>query len=960
MGAQDQRPRFYDGQYLGAQDLSAIVEYLRAADARHALGAHTWGIALGLYLVERPAPGGVNRREIVLTPGVAWDGYGRAIVVTRPTRLPEELCASIPFDPSVDGGAAPNGRPVRVWLNYAESAARQPPPGFESCSDEEQNARVAETFEFVLGNVAEGSARQGNVLIGTESVQAEEALRRFDSAAPLLYDTSVPHQTFPSAKPPARWLVPVGMVRWVARDGALGYYASSEGVPDFRMKDCTRAFRRYIGAVVENLVAADGAIVLQRRGKDPKQHHKLAWLLSCGRKSEELLDDLAWVEGNLRVVGDAKLAGGRLLMRDADGEDEGAPIYLQRTGDDPNLGTKKCCDDPGVADAAALAKAPRELRAAIGKKGQNAHRFIVGPEESPGLAPRFVVLSGTGEKDDTDAEGRAGVNTRDPNAALEVKGDWNAATKEDGAIRVAGKQPTIRYEGGDDVNSIKWITQLTEDPLGAWRIAYRVPPATPGGQPTWAGVVNVLVDDPRLKRGEKVGIRTPAPGAPLGVRADGDQEDLVSFEDKDGAKKWKMRLKPDAHPGLTFTEVSGDNNTLFLKPGGDVGIGTTDPQGRLTINGKVQPAQGQISFFTGAEDVLYGDNSDNLFLFRQTPAGVTSFLGTRVAIGGTTPFSALSVRGSGNAEELLSFENAAGATRWHINQKLAAAPVKGFNIAETGVADGRLFIKEGGDVGIGTYQPQQKLHVAGKFALVEGAGGELAYIGGDGSTGSTLGGVVSDWFDNLATTLQGLSAPLQGVLLLLLAPFGIGMLPSFTAVYLKSLYADPFKVPVLMVLANFAGIPWPPPSDAPDSTKDVQIGSLNSAVKSVHFWNASTASPGWMAIGCLKLFELSDARLKSAVAPLEGSLDKVRRLRGVGYRNAQAAGGGQQIGLVAQEVADVVPEAVSTLRGMKAVSYTALVPVLIEAVKELKAEVDELRAQLGRAKAPAKKKGADK
>ena len=302
----------------------------------------------------------------------------------------------------------------------------------------------------------------------------------------------------------------------------------------------------------------------------------------------------------------------------------------------------------------------------------------------------------------------------------------------------------------------------------------------------------------------------------------------------------------------------------------------------------------------------------------------------------------------------------AGATRWHINQKLAAAPVKGFNIAETGVADGRLFIKEGGDVGIGTYQPQQKLHVAGKFALVEGAGGELAYIGGDGSTGSTLGGVVSDWFDNLATTLQGLSAPLQGVLLLLLAPFGIGMLPSFTAVYLKSLYADPFRVPVLMVLANFAGIPWPPPSDAPDSTKDVQIGSLNSAVKSVHFWNASTASPGWMAIGCLKLFELSDARLKSAVAPLEGSLDKVRRLRGVGYRNAQAAGGGQQIGLVAQEVADVVPEAVSTLRGMKAVSYTALVPVLIEAVKELKAEVDELRAQFGRAKAPAKKKGADK
>ncbi|HXJ09992.1 MAG TPA: hypothetical protein VNH12_10820, partial [Burkholderiales bacterium] len=97
MGAQDQRPRFYEGQYLGAQDLSAIVDYLRAADARHALGAHTWGIAIGLYLLERPAPGAADRREVILTPGVAWDGFGRAIVVTRPTRLPEELFATIPY-----------------------------------------------------------------------------------------------------------------------------------------------------------------------------------------------------------------------------------------------------------------------------------------------------------------------------------------------------------------------------------------------------------------------------------------------------------------------------------------------------------------------------------------------------------------------------------------------------------------------------------------------------------------------------------------------------------------------------------------------------------------------------------------------------------------------------------------------------------------------------------------------
>ncbi|HXJ75654.1 MAG TPA: hypothetical protein VNM37_22550, partial [Candidatus Dormibacteraeota bacterium] len=41
-------------------------------------------------------------------------------------------------------------------------------------------------------------------------------------------------------------------------------------------------------------------------------------------------------------------------------------------------------------------------------------------------------------------------------------------------------------------------------------------------------------------------------------------------------------------------------------------------------------------------------------------------------------------------------------------------------------------IDNSGRVGIGTDRPQQQLHVNGSFALVEGAGGEQAYIGGDG------------------------------------------------------------------------------------------------------------------------------------------------------------------------------------------------------------------------------------
>ena len=53
---------------------------------------------------------------------------------------------------------------------------------------------------------------------------------------------------------------------------------------------------------------------------------------------------------------------------------------------------------------------------------------------------------------------------------------------------------------------------------------------------------------------------------------------------------------------------------------------------------------------------------------------------------------------------------------------------------------------------------------------------------------------------------------------------------------------------------------------------------------------------------------------------------------------------GHDIGVIAQEIEEVLPEIVATRdNGYKAVYYEKLVPLLIEAVKELKAEVDELK-----------------
>jgi hypothetical protein len=86
----------------------------------------------------------------------------------------------------------------------------------------------------------------------------------------------------------------------------------------------------------------------------------------------------------------------------------------------------------------------------------------------------------------------------------------------------------------------------------------------------------------------------------------------------------------------------------------------------------------------------------------------------------------------------------------------------------------------------------------------------------------------------------------------------------------------------------------------------------------------------------------SDARLKTDIASIPDALDKVSRLRGVHYRwradgyTDYAFDTGLQTGLIAQEVKEVLPEIVREGRnGLYSIDYGRVVPVLVEAVKEL-------------------------
>jgi hypothetical protein len=83
----------------------------------------------------------------------------------------------------------------------------------------------------------------------------------------------------------------------------------------------------------------------------------------------------------------------------------------------------------------------------------------------------------------------------------------------------------------------------------------------------------------------------------------------------------------------------------------------------------------------------------------------------------------------------------------------------------------------------------------------------------------------------------------------------------------------------------------------------------------------------------------SDARLKVDIERIAGALDKVRKLRGVTFTRRDS--GARGLGVVAQELAPIVPDAVLTHEdGLLSVAYGNLVGLLIEAVKELADHVD--------------------
>jgi hypothetical protein len=266
-----------------------------------------------------------------------------------------------------------------------------------------------------------------------------------------------------------------------------------------------------------------------------------------------------------------------------------------------------------------------------------------------------------------------------------------------------------------------------------------------------------------------------------------------------------------------------------------------------------------------------------------------------------------------------------------------------------------------GKVGIGTNNPDSKLHIDGNFdgplVTIHNTGGATsAYAGLEVET-STTGTTVQRWL-NAGTELMRVVGN---------GNVGIGTNnPSTKLEVAGSIYSN-----------NEGGSG----GSGYGTGAELRVTNLSVSGSAVHYIEIGGNLPGYTAgqYNCLKtdmgdlhfaaggvytgaisynsgFIDISDEREKENIVTISNATAKLKQLRGVyhTWKDTANRGTDTQIGLIAQEVEAVVPEVVTTsnptslntpesdIAGLKGVAYSKLVPLLIETIKELEARITTL------------------
>lgn len=136
------------------------------------------------------------------------------------------------------------------------------------------------------------------------------------------------------------------------------------------------------------------------------------------------------------------------------------------------------------------------------------------------------------------------------------------------------------------------------------------------------------------------------------------------------------------------------------------------------------------------------------------------------------------------------------------------------------------------------------------------------------------------------------------------------------------------------------------------STADTNTGLFSAAADRIAISAGGTQrlEANTTGVHVTSLTETSSRELKTNITPMNNSLDKIMALQGVNF-DWKDGRGGKQIGLIADDVADVVPEVVQfNDASPTSLQYSKMVALLIEGMKEQQTEIDKLKKLVSKSK----------
>jgi len=650
-------------------------------------------------------------------------------------------------------------------------------------------------------------------------------------------------------------------------------------------------------------------------------------------------------------------------------------------------------DPQANLDVVGTIRAERVVIAKPGKPGSANQMLVAKTAEDINAAPEESLVSGSGSQDHiakwtdnsgtlgdsaiTETAGNVGIGTTTPGALLDVSNNTNhlqysptsAKLTLTGPAASLTANPGLRLDFNSDPDAGLSYLGYAHDNISQAYDAY------------WNGAAWV----------------SSHPGANFAVYKNASQ---LAIGFNAGTAKGSTFPAFNTTTGVIFSKtgtmgIGGAPGAAKLYVDGNVGIGTTVPTAKLDVAGNINTSTqynilgsrvlstpGALNVFAGV-DAGQSNTSGNQNSFFGNLAGSTnttgelnSFFGKQAGTGNTggrlNSFFGLAsgtgnVDGNGNTAigtlANVGLSNLVNATaigfRAQVNQSnsLVLGSISGVNSATTNT-----------NVGIGIPAPSATLHVV-SYTNSAGENTVTFQAPNIGSNQSHIHyGTTGDWYIRSASNsgkviLQdtgiasnvgigtgspaakldvrdGTGASGSGGHLQIGAPnsdadekiiaFGDSHCLGIPCVYIGEKDADD-----RMVLSANESFRFKAGNVLPDLDNNQTLGSSSNKWKEV-----------WAVNGTI---QTSDVRLKQRIANLKYGLRQVMQLRPVSFQWKTGNDMSTHLGLIAQEVDAVLPEAVEKSSDANAplgINYSSLIPVLIKAIQEQQGTLERAQAQI--------------